>query len=99
MNKLKALFALLTIGSALSGCVTVRRITTINEHPTQPVLFMETQDNSTILGTTYHTEHVYWQCVERNGALACQRQCGAPGQDFSCPSASATSGGVSTNTR
>lgn len=99
MKKLSALLAVLTVGSMLSGCATVRRITSINEHPTQPVLFLETQDRTQFLGQTFQVQHVFWQCVERNGTLACQRQCGQTNQDFSCPTATQTSGGVSSNTR
>lgn len=99
MKKLSALFAALSIASMLTGCATVRRITAINEHPTQPVLFLETQDRVQFLGQTFQVQHVFWQCVERNGTLACQRQCGLANQDFSCPTAASTSGGVSTNVR
>jgi hypothetical protein len=99
MKKLSALFAALSIASMLTGCATVRRITAINEHPTQPVLFLETQDRLHFLGQTFRVEHVFWQCVERNGTLACQRQCGLANQDFSCPTAAAMGGGVSTNVR
>ena len=99
MKRRSFALAALTLASLLSGCATVRRISDIREHPSQPVLFLETIDRHQILGQTYSVDHVFWQCVERNGALACQRQCGAPGQDFSCPNATATTGGVATNTR
>jgi hypothetical protein len=93
------LLAALSLASMLGGCATVRRITAINEHPTQPVLFLETMDRTNFLGVTVQVQHVFWQCVERSGTLVCQRQCGLPNQDFSCPTAVATSTGVSTNVR
>jgi hypothetical protein len=99
MKKLSAIFAALSLASMLSGCVTIRRITAINEHPAQPMLFLETEDRQQFLWQTVQVQHVFWQCVERNGTLACQRQCGLANQDFSCPTAAATIGGVSTNVR
>ncbi|MDP3277865.1 MAG: hypothetical protein Q8Q09_21960 [Deltaproteobacteria bacterium] len=98
--KTALLASIFALTSLLGGCAMTRRITSIQEHPTQAVLMLETADNHSILGYRVRAEHVFWQCVERQGVLACQRQCGAPGQDFSCPTAMATSGGgTQTNVR
>lgn len=92
-----AAFALL-VSNALTGCAFHRKITRLDEHPTQPVLLLETLDRTYFLGTPIQAQHVFWQCVERNGALACQRQCDGD-REFSCPTITQTSGGATSNVR
>ena len=77
------LTGMLTVLS-MNGCVFQRRIVRMAEHPTQPVLLLETDDITRLFSRIYRIEHIYWQCVERNGALACQRQCGGS-REFECP--------------
>jgi hypothetical protein len=88
----------LLVSSILGGCVTTRKITRLDEHPTQPVLLLETLDRTYLLGAPISASQVFWQCVERNGALACQRQCGGD-REFACPTLTQTSGGATSNVR
>jgi hypothetical protein len=93
MKKLTTLFVVLSLASMLGGCsVLVRSIRRINDHPTQNVVFLESTDLRYryfwFLQSYYHlesAENVFWQCVERNGSLECQRQCGPHHQSFQCP--------------
>ena len=88
----------LLVASSISGCSLQRKITRLDEHPTQPVLLLETMDRTYFLAWPVSASHVFWQCVERNGALACQRQCDGD-REFSCPTVTQTSGGATSNVR
>ncbi len=79
-----AAFALLS-----SGCLN-RRLVRIQDHPTQPVLLMETID-TTMLLFPIAREHVFWQCAEGGNQLTCQRACGGE-TEFQCPQSAMSMG-------
>lgn len=88
-----AAFALLT-----GGCLN-RRLVRIQDHPTQPVLLMQTADATMFFNVPIHVEHVFWQCAETGNQLTCQRACGGS-SEFECPQAAMNVGGsTSSNAR
>jgi len=82
-----AAFALLS-----SGCLN-RRLVRIQDHPTQPVLLMQTIDTTVFL-LPIHVEHVFWQCAEGGNQLTCQRACGGA-TEFECPQTAMNMGSTS----
>lgn len=83
--------AALALSSLLGGCMQ-RRLLRMQDHPSQPVLMLETLDTHTLLFAPISREHVFWQCAETGNQLTCTRACGGA-NPYSCPASASSVGG------
>lgn len=92
MKKLVFAAALSALSALSTGCLN-RRLVRIQDHPSQPVLLMETLDTTMFLAFPINREHVFWQCAEAGNQLTCTRACGGA-TEFECPQTAMNMGGT-----
>lgn len=93
----KLWLAAAAIAALSTGCLN-RRLVRMQDHPSQPVLLLETADVYTALFFPTRIEHVFWQCAETGNQLTCQRACGGP-TEFQCPQGAVGLNATSSNVR
>ena len=77
--------AIIFLTSILSGCLTNRRILSVNDHPTKMGTVIETRDSYTIAYIyPFKQVHQFWQCSDKGSTIKCDRICGTNTQ-LECP--------------
>lgn len=73
------------IATLATGCLSSRRILSVNDHPTKPGTVLQTRDVYSI-ATIYPVRVVkqFWQCSEKGDQLRCEQICGGD-RDLACP--------------
>lgn len=66
-----------------AGCHS-RSVVQIHDPSEQEVVLIETLERTNYL-VSATSEHVFWECTERQDSLVCERQCG-DGTQYRCPS-------------
>ena len=78
IRRITPFLALIFLASILSGCLTNRRILSVNDHPTKMGTVVETRDSYTI-AYIYPFKQVrqFWQCSDKGKTIKCDRICDA----------------------
>lgn len=76
-----AVLAVSTLG--LSGCIS-RSLASIESHPTQPVMLVDTITTKTFIGIPISVKREFWACDESGSDLICTVKCDGD-NDIVCP--------------
>jgi hypothetical protein len=87
MRTTAAIAWIASLGLGVSGCLTNRVVTHIQQHPNTNAIAIETLDTYLYYYVLYaqtKTVHQFWVCKDRGDTVECVRECGGK-SDLDCP--------------